>query len=94
MRALGWGSPDAVLRCRYKSILAMVQGKSTTMIAAGGLCSSSQVYRAALRFLGQGLAGLPNRAEDNGENKVTETTNGRRRRRNELEDLTHSNSTF
>ena len=73
MRALGRGSPDAVLRCRCKVILALVQGKSPTTIAAGGLCSSSQVYRAAHRFLGEGLAGLPDRREDNGENKVTES---------------------
>jgi len=73
LRALSRGSPDAVLRCRCKVILALVQGKSPTTIAAGGLCSASQVYRVADRFVGQGLAGLADRREDNGENKVTET---------------------
>src|SRR5208337_3576147 len=73
MEALSRGSPDAVLRCRCKVILGLVQGKSPTIIAAGGLYSASQVYRVAHRFLGQRLAGLADRREDNGENKVTET---------------------
>ena len=55
-RTLSRGSPDAVLRCRCKVILALVQGKSPTAIAEGGLCSASQVYRVAHRFLDQGPA--------------------------------------
>jgi transposase len=73
MRAMSRGSRDAVLRCRCKVILALVQGKSPTAIAAGGLCSASQVYRVAHRFLEQGPQGLPDRREDNGQNKITET---------------------
>ena len=73
MQSLSRGSPDAVLRCRCKVILDLVQGKSPTTIAAGGLCSAFQVYRVAHRFLDQGPAGLADRREDNGENKVTET---------------------
>ena len=73
MEALSRGSSDAVLRCRCKVILGLVQGSSPTTIAAGGLCSSSQVYRVAHRFVGQGLAGLADRPEDNGENEVTES---------------------
>jgi transposase len=72
LRSLSRGSPEAVLRCRCKVILALVQGKSPTTIATGGLCSASQVYRVADRFIAQGLAGLADRREDNGENKVTE----------------------
>jgi len=72
MRAMSRGSGDAVLRCRCKVILALVQGKSPTSIEKGGLCSSSQVYRVANRFIDQGPQGLPDRREDNGENKVTE----------------------
>lgn len=72
MRAMSRGSRDAVLRCRCKVILALVQGKSPTTIQRGGLCSSSQVYRVAHRFIEQGPQGLPDRREDNGENKVTE----------------------
>jgi len=72
MQTLSRGSPDAVLRCRCKVILALVQGKSPPTIAEGGLCSASQVYRVAHRFIDQGPQGLPDRREDNGENKVTE----------------------
>src|SRR4029077_8348417 len=72
MRALSRGSPDAVLRCRCKVVLALVQGKSPTAIAGGGLCSASQVYRVAHRFIDQGPRGLADQREDNGENKVTE----------------------
>ena len=72
MKTLSRGSPDAILRCRCKVILALVQGKTPTMIRKGGLCSSSQVYRIADRFIEQGPQGLPDRREDNGENKVTE----------------------
>jgi transposase len=63
---------DAVMRCRCKIILSLVQGKSPTMIAQGGLCAKSQVYRVAQRFLEHGPAGLADRREDNGENKVTD----------------------
>ena len=62
LRSLSRGSPEAVLRCRCKVILALVQGKSPTTIAAGGLCSASQVYRVADRFIAQGLAGLADSA--------------------------------
>jgi transposase len=63
---------DAVMRCRCKVILALVQGKTPTMIANGGLCAKSQVYRIAGRFLEHGTAGLADRREDNGPNKVDE----------------------
>jgi transposase len=43
------------------------------MIAQGGLCAKSQVYRVADRFIEHGLAGLADRREDNGECKITET---------------------
>jgi transposase len=42
------------------------------MIAQGGLCAKSQVYRVAERFIAQGLTGLADRREDNGERKITE----------------------
>ncbi|MGO9918863.1 MAG: helix-turn-helix domain-containing protein, partial [Isosphaeraceae bacterium] len=66
MRAQGAG-----MRCRCKSVLALVQGKTPTMIAQGGLCAKSQVYRIAERFITKGLAGLADRREDNGERKIT-----------------------
>ena len=60
------------MRCRCKIILSLVQGKTPTMIAQGGLCAKSQVYRVADRFIEHGLVGLADRREDNGENKVTD----------------------
>ena len=62
---------DAGMRCRCKVVLALVQGKTPTMIAQGGLCAKSQVYRVAGRFTTEGLAGLADRREDNGERKIT-----------------------
>ena len=64
---------DAVMRCRCKVILSLVRGKTPTMIAQGGLCAKSQVYRVADRFIEHGPVGLADRREDNGENKVTDT---------------------
>jgi transposase len=63
---------DAGMRCRCKLVLALVQGKTPTMIAEGGLCAKSQVYRVAARFIESSLTGLADRREDNGERKITE----------------------
>jgi transposase len=52
-------------------VLGLIQGKTPTMIAEGGLCAKSQVYRVAGRFITEGLAGLADRREDNGERKIT-----------------------
>jgi transposase len=41
------------------------------MIAQGGLCAKSQVYRVAERFITKALAGLADRREDNGARKLT-----------------------
>jgi transposase len=41
------------------------------MIALGGLCAKSHVYRVVERFIAQGLPGLADRREDNGERKIT-----------------------
>jgi transposase len=62
---------DPGMRCRCKVILALVRGGTPTMIAAGGLCAKSQVYRIAGRFLSGGLVGLADRREDNGQPKIT-----------------------
>jgi transposase len=53
-------------------VLGLVQGKTPTMIARGGLCAKSQVYRVAKRFVAHGLAGLVDKREDNGERKTSE----------------------
>ncbi|MCR4415874.1 MAG: helix-turn-helix domain-containing protein [Thermoguttaceae bacterium] len=72
VRSYAKGSPDAVLRCRCKIIVALVQGRRPAQIAQMGLASASQVYRVGRRFQEEGLAGLADRREDNGDNKVTE----------------------
>jgi transposase len=61
------------MRCRCKVILSLVQGKTPTMIAQGGLCAKSQVYRVADRFIEHGPVGLADRREDNGESKSSGT---------------------
>lgn len=62
---------NGVMRVRCKIIFGLVQGKTPTMIARGGLCAKSQVYRVADRFVEHGLVGLADRREDNNEGKVT-----------------------
>ena len=71
LRRLAMRAKDAGTRCRCKVVLALVQGTTPTMIAQGGLCAKSQVYRVAGRFITEGLAGLADRREDNGERKIT-----------------------
>ncbi|MGZ3357654.1 MAG: IS630 family transposase [Isosphaeraceae bacterium] len=63
-------SGDAVSRLRCKIIMGLVQGKSPTQLVRGGLCSESQVYRVAHRFITEGLQAVADRREDNGEHKV------------------------
>jgi len=72
LRAFAKGSPDAGLRCRCKIVLSLVRGNSPSLIARGGQHSQSQAYRVARRFIEEGLAGLADRREDNGDCKVTE----------------------
>lgn len=71
LRRLAIRAKDAGMRCRCQAVLALVQGTNPTLIARGGLCAKSQVYRIAERFLAGGLAGLADRREDNGERKIT-----------------------
>jgi len=71
LRRLASRAKDAGMRCRCKIILALVQGRTPTMIARGGLGAKSQVYRVAGRFLTGGPAGLADRREDNGPPKIT-----------------------
>jgi transposase len=63
-------SGSAVWRLRCKIILGLVQGKTPSQLASGGLGSASQVYRVAQRSLEDGLPGLVDRREDNGAHKV------------------------
>src|SRR3954452_23498990 len=71
LRRLASRAQDAGMRCSCKIILALVQGRTPTLIARGGLGAKSQVYRVAGRFLTGGLAGLADRREDNGQPKIT-----------------------
>jgi transposase len=72
LRVYAKSSPEAVLRTHCKVVLSMVQGNSPTQVERASLCSSSQAYRVGHRFLEDGLAGLADRREDNGEAKVSE----------------------
>jgi len=73
VRARSRHAPCAVLRCRCKVIVGLVQGKAPATLASGGLCSVSQVYRVAGRFVEQGPAGMADWREDNGDHKINET---------------------
>jgi transposase len=75
-RAYAKGSLNAGLRCRCKIILGLVRGNSPGILARSGQGSESQVYRVAHRFLEEGLVGLADHREDNGESKVTEEYEG------------------
>jgi transposase len=72
VRTFAKNSPDAVTRGHCKIVLSLVQGATPSSIARAKLSSSSQVYRVAERFIKEGLTGLGDRREDNGDAKVTE----------------------
>ena len=72
LRCYAKHSPDAGLRLRSKIVLSLVQHNKPSEIFRAMQCSSSQVYRVAHRFIEDGLKGLADRREDNGEDKVTE----------------------
>src|SRR4051794_7694445 len=61
-----------VSRFRCKIIIGLVRGKTPTQLVAGGLCALAPVYRVAHLFLAEGLAGMADKREDNGEPKVDE----------------------
>jgi hypothetical protein len=71
LRRLATRAKDAGLRCRCKAILALVQGRTPTMIAQVGLRAKSQVYWVAERFVTEGLSRLADKSEDNGDRKIT-----------------------
>jgi transposase len=66
-------SNDAGFRLRCKIVLNLVRGESVQKMSAILGCSRSQVYRVAWRFVQQGVVGLADRREDNGETKVDES---------------------
>lgn len=63
---------DALVRVHGKIIISLAAGKSPSAIAAAGICSASQVYRVAHRFVEEGLTALADKREDNGETKADE----------------------
>ena len=71
LKRLALRARDPGMRCRCRVVLALIRGTTPTMIAEGGLCAKSQVYRVAGRFLSGGLTGLADRREDNGARKIT-----------------------
>lgn len=72
LRTFARSSPDASVRGHAKIVLSLVQDRSPTEIHRGGLCSVSQVYRVANRFVEHGLPGLADLREDNGLTKASE----------------------
>lgn len=64
---------DPLLRNHCKVVLSLVAGKGARAIAKSGLCSASQVYRVAERFVQEGPPGLGDRREDNGATKADES---------------------
>jgi transposase len=70
IRNLSIRAGDGVSRFRCKIIMGLVQGKTPSQLAAGGLAASSQVYRTAHLFLEHGLPGMADKRRDNGEPKV------------------------
>lgn len=71
-RATAKGHPDAGFRLRHVIVLNLVRGTSPTEVSRVLHCSRSQVYRIGHRFIDQGVVGLVDRREDNGEAKVDE----------------------
>lgn len=63
---------DALLRDHCRIITSLVGGKGPSEIQKAGWCSRSQVYRVAEAFVEEGLAGLADKREDNGETKADE----------------------
>ena len=69
-------NPDAGYGQRCKIIWNLVKGNNPTSIVKHLHCSSKHVFDVAKRFVGEGLAGLVDRREDNGDPKVTEEYEG------------------
>jgi transposase len=63
---------DAKLRIRYLIVVNLAAGRTASDTAAALNASSSSVYRVAHRFREGGEAGLVDRREGNGEEKLTE----------------------
>lgn len=71
-RSFAMTAPDAKFRDRFKIVLNLARGNTPQAIHSILGCSLSQVYRIGKRFVEQGMSGLVDRREDNGDPKVTE----------------------
>lgn len=72
LRSQAKGAPEAALRVRCLIVMNWVKGTSPKQMKTVLGCSRSTVYRVAQRFIAEGLAGLVDHREDNGETKVSE----------------------
>lgn len=73
VRTFAKRSPDAGLRVRCLIVMNLVRGTSPQNMKPMLGCWRSTVYRVAHRFLAEGLSGLADRREDNGQQKVNES---------------------
>ena len=72
----GSGIAGCRLACRCKVILAFVQGKSPTTIAAGGLCSPPRCIEPPIASLAKGLQGYPTAGGTTARTRSRRGTNG------------------
>lgn len=72
LKVKSYRADDAALRQRCKIIHNLVRDNHLSVIAEVLECSVSQVYRIAHRFVEEGLPGLADRREDNGDTRATE----------------------
>lgn len=63
-------SKDAALRIRCLIIVNLIKVSTPTEVSRRLQCSRSHVYRTIGRFVEQGIIGLADQREDNGETKV------------------------
>lgn len=63
---------DASLRTRYLIVIHLLEGESPTWIARSLKVSRSTVYRTKSRFDGEGVVGLFDHRDGNGQRKLTE----------------------
>lgn len=71
-RSFAMTAPDAKFRDRFKIVLNLARGNTPQAIHSILGCSLSQVYRIGERFAEQGMLGLADGREENGDPKVTE----------------------
>ena len=73
LKSYARGAPDMKFRLRCLIVVNFVQGTSPTIISQVLGCSRSTAYRVAKQFVSEGIAGLIDRREDNGADKVNES---------------------